>query len=86
MKYLKKFNEGDVNKITPHQMMTGSKYKITEPAYDDFDEGLQPETDIIEVVNKTRYGFILRNIEHDFTYERTFQHLMTCEIEEISTI
>ena len=68
---------------SPHQMMVGSKYKITEPVYDDYDEGLQPETDLIEVVNKTRYGFILRNIEHDFTYERTFQHLMTCEIEEV---
>jgi predicted Ser/Thr protein kinase len=67
----------------PHQMLVGSQYKITEPVYDDYDEGLQPETDIVEVVNKSRYGFILRNIEHNFTYERTFQHLMTCEIEEV---
>jgi hypothetical protein len=67
----------------PHQMLVGSHYKITEPVYDDYDEGLQPETDIVEVINKTRYGFILRNIEHNFTYERTFQHLMTCEIEEV---
>ena len=67
----------------PHQMMVGSQYKITEPVHDDYDEGLQPETDLIEVVNKARYGFILRNIEHDFTYGRTFQHLMTCEIIEV---
>ena len=74
-------NESKLN--NPHQMMVGSQYKITEPVYDDYDEGLQPETDLIEVVNKTRYGFILRNIENDFTYERTFQDLMTCEIEEV---
>ena len=67
----------------PHQMMVGSQYKITEPVYDDYDEGLQPETDLIEVVNKTRYGFILRSIEQGFTYERTFQDLMTCEIIEV---
>ena len=74
-------NEEKLN--NPHQMMVGSQYKITEPVYDDYDEGLQPETDLIEVVNKTRYGFILRSIEHDFTYERTFQDLMTCEIIEV---
>ena len=67
----------------PHYMMVGSQYKITEPVYDDYDKGLQPETDLVEVVSKNKYGFVLRNIEHNFTYERTFQHLMNCEIEEL---
>jgi hypothetical protein len=90
LKHIKRFNESvsDVSESNsklnnPHQMLIGSQYKITEPVYDDYGEGLQPETDLVEVVNKTRYGLILRNIEHNFSYERTFQHLMTCEIEEV---
>lgn len=69
------------NKLnSPHQMMVGSQYKITEPDYED--EG--PEINkpsIIEVVKKMKHGFILKDIEHNFTYERTFQYLMNCEIE-----
>lgn len=64
----------------PHQMLIGARYKITEPVYDDFDEGLKPETDLVEVLNKTKFGFVLKNIEHNFTYERSFQHLMDCKI------
>lgn len=61
--------------------MVGSRYKITEPVYDDYEEGLEPQTDVVEILSKTNFGFILKNIEHNFTYERTFQHLMICEIE-----
>jgi hypothetical protein len=66
----------------PHQMLVGFQYKITEPDYDE--DG--PEINkpyIVEVVNKMKHGFILKDTEHNFTFERTFQHLMTCEIEEI---
>ncbi len=66
----------------PHQMLVGSQYKITEPDYDE--DG--PEINkpyIVEVVKKMKHGFILRDTEHDFTFERTLQHLMTCEIEEV---
>jgi hypothetical protein len=66
----------------PHQMLVGSQYKITEPDYDeDSPEVNKPY--IIEVIKKMKYGFILRDIEHNFTFERTFQHLMTCEIDEV---
>ena len=61
----------------PHQMMVGSQYKITEHNYDN--DGEEPY--IVEVVKKMKHGFILRDIEHNFTFERTFQHLMNCEIE-----
>jgi hypothetical protein len=63
----------------PHQILVGSQYKITEPDYDDVGE----EPYIVEVVKQMKHGFILRDIEHNFTFERTFQHLMTCEIEEV---
>jgi hypothetical protein len=68
----------------PHQMIIGYRYKLTEPVYDDFDEGLEPETNIVEVISKTKDGLILMDVEHGFTYERTFKHLMTCEIEKVS--
>ena len=61
----------------PKSMIVSNRYKITEPCYD---EGLEPETDIIEVIKKTNTGLVLRNIEHNFTYERSFEHLLTCEI------
>jgi hypothetical protein len=70
-------NESKLN--NPHQMLVGSQYKITEPDYDDVGE----EPYIVEVVKQMKHGFILRDIEHNFTFERTFQHLMTCEIEEV---
>jgi hypothetical protein len=63
----------------PHQILVGSQYKITEPDYDDVGE----EPYIVEVVKQMKHGFILRDIEHNFNFERTFQHLMTCEIEEV---
>ena len=63
----------------PHQMLVGSQYKITEPDYDNVGE----EPYIVEVIKKMKHGFILRDIEHNFNFERTFQHLMNCEIEEV---
>jgi hypothetical protein len=62
-----------------HQMLVGSQYKITETDYDDVGE----ESYIVEVIKKMKHGFILRDIEHNFTFERTFQHLMNCEIEKV---
>jgi len=66
--------------VDPHQMIVSDKYEITEPVYDDFDEGLQPETNLVKVISRTRDGYILMNIEHGFTYERTIKHLMDCKI------
>lgn len=67
---------------SPHQLMVGSQYKITEPDYEDGGSEINKPS-IVEVIKKMKHGFILRDIEHNFTYERTFQHLMTCEIEEV---
>ena len=40
----------------------------------------------VEVVSKNKNSLILRDIEHDFTFERTFSHLMDCEIEEFDSL
>lgn len=63
----------------PHQMSVGSQYKITEPDYDNVGE----EPYLVEVVKQMKHSFILRDIKQNFTFERTFQHLMTCEIVEV---
>ena len=65
----------------PHDIITGLKYKITEPDYDN--DGEDPY--IVEVIKKMKDGFIFKDIKHDFTFERTFQHLMNCEIETFKT-
>lgn len=64
-----------------NSLIVGQQYKITEPCYDDYEEGLTPEADIIEVIKKTKHHYIFKNVEHGFTYERTYQHLLTCKIE-----
>lgn len=64
--------------ISPHQLVYGSQYKIAEPDYDNAGENSY----IVEVVKKMKHGFILRDIEHNFTFVRSFQHLMNCNIEE----
>ena len=44
----------------PHSLIIGEKYKFTWKVYDDYDEGLKPEIDIVEVLNKNSYGFIFK--------------------------
>ena len=76
------FGVGESKLNNPHQMMVGSQYKITEPDYEDDGTEINKPY-IVEVIKRMKHGFILRDIEHNFTFERTFQHLMTCEIEEM---
>lgn len=68
--------------VYPDAMMVGERYKITEPVYDDFDEGIEEETDLVEVINRIGNKLILKSIEHGFTYERDFQYLKECKIEK----
>lgn len=68
----------------PYYMNIGGYYKITYPLYDDYDEGLTPEIDEVEVVGKNQLGLIFRNIETNYEYQVTFKELMSCEINEIS--
>lgn len=73
-----------MNKIkNPHSLIVGEKYKITHPIYDDYNEGLSPDIEIVEVFKKTRDGFILNNIACDLKYEIKYNMLMNCEIEKL---
>jgi len=68
----------------PHQMMIGSKYKITEPFYEDFDGeyNSEPESEIIEVIKKTKNSFLFKDTKYNVKFERDIRYLMECEIEE----
>lgn len=68
----------------PYYMNIGGFYKITYPLFDDYNEGLTPEVDDIEVVNKNQLGLIVRSIESNYTYQVKFSDLMNCEIREIN--
>ena len=68
------------NKLNdPTKLIIGEQYLITEPIYDDSDSG---EPELVEVVSKTNSGYVLKSIQHNFTYSRTFSHLNACEIIE----
>ena len=64
-------------------LIVGSKYKITHVVYDDYDEKLEPESEIVEVIKKNRTGYVLKNMEFNYSYEITFSMLLDCEIENI---
>lgn len=82
-KYIKEYLNINENKFSS-LLIVGQKYEITEPNYDDYDEVLEPETDIVEVISKNVRGVILKNIKHNFTYQRTYQHLMNCQIRKVN--
>lgn len=67
--------------IDPHSMIITLKYYITDPCYDDYEEDLTPQTDLVEVIAKNKNHVILKSLNDGITYERTYQHLLNCEIE-----
>lgn len=68
--------------VYPDTMMIGEKYYITPPVYDDFDEGLKEETILVEVLKREGNELVLKDIEHDFTFERTFNDLKEYKIKK----
>jgi hypothetical protein len=80
--YLTESKIKDVNSL-----IVGKRYKITWPNYDDYEEGLDPETDIVEVISKNRIdGYVLKNIEHDFTFSKQPSMLGDCDIELLESV
>ena len=85
IKLFEEFSDGikeSVNIKDPNSLVVGRKYKITWPNYDDYDEGLEPEVDVYEVIGKNRVdGYILKSVEHDWTINRHPNMLADCVIE-----
>ena len=81
MKHIRKFNEN--YKVHPQEMLVGQKFEITEPCYDDFDEGLEPETSKVEVIKRENGVITLKDLDHDFSYTRRFSMLTDCEIKRL---
>jgi hypothetical protein len=67
----------------PKDLIIGNFYNISEPVYDDYNENIQKEIDLVQVISKTQNSVILKNIQHDFTYERTYNHLLDCIIKTL---
>jgi hypothetical protein len=62
-------------------LTVGNKYRITLPQYE---EDLVPEPSNIAVIKKTGSGYIVLDLDHGFTYEIRFSHLMDYTIETIN--
>jgi hypothetical protein len=66
----------------PNSLIVGKKYKIVWPVYDDYEEGLEPEVDVMEVIGKNKVdGYILKNVDHGWTINRHPNMLTDCEID-----
>lgn len=84
MKRIKFFTENFRSKITnPHDMMIGGKYKITYPVYDDYNENLEPESDNVQIIQRQKNAFLVRDIENNIQFALLFTILMECDITEI---
>ena len=67
-----------------NSLIVGKKYKITWPNYDDYDEGLEPETSVVEILGKNKIdGYLFKDIENDITFSKHPSFLEDCEIEMI---
>lgn len=65
------------------RISVGDVLRITHPCYDDYEEGLKPEVEDIKVIDRQRDGFLVRNLEHDFTYLMRFNTIKNCQVEKI---
>lgn len=78
-KKMEVLKESDIK--DPTSMIVGQTYKITYPCYDDYDEGLEPEIEIAEVIKKDNSGILLKDIENKFSHHTSYQILSDCTIE-----
>lgn len=67
----------------PRDIIVGRTYKITFPCYDDYNEGLEPEINVVTVSSKTKHSVIANCMNSDSTYELKYHILTDCEIYEI---
>lgn len=66
-------------------LIVGQTYRLTYPIYDDFDEGIKPEIEIVQVIKKLQFGYLIKNLELDSIYEIKFYILNECKIENYET-
>jgi len=78
MKHLKKFNES-IKDI--YSLISGNKYKITFPCYDDYEEGLTPEIETVKIIKKVPNGYLVKNDESGDEYVLRYLILNDAEIE-----
>ena len=66
-------------------MILGCHYEIISPVYDDYDENLKPEVELVNVIGKTKNGLIFQDLNNNLTYEKSFLFLKECDIKLIKS-
>lgn len=66
----------------PHDLIVGKTYKIIFPCYDDYNEGLEPEIDIIIVSSKNKSNILFHSMNSDISYTIDYKNLVNYEIYE----
>jgi hypothetical protein len=70
-----------MDKVTnPYDVINGKTYKIVFPCYDDYNEGLSPEIDIVIINSRNKNGLIVSSMNSDNTYELKWKMLLNYEI------
>jgi hypothetical protein len=75
--------ETNMDDVNPYRMEVGNRYKIDRPVYDDYDEGLGPDIEIVEVLSIDEDGYQLKNIEFNFEYHLYFHMMEDYIIEKV---
>lgn len=84
MKYIEAYNSYNesIRIKDTNSLIVGNKYKITWPVYDDYDEGLEPETNTVEVIGRNKVdGYIFKDIQDGQTFTKIPTMLNDCDIE-----
>lgn len=80
MRYLKSFNESATS-LDAKSLIPGHRYKITSLYCEEDEDPIS----IVDVEKKHGYGYIFKDVEHQFSYERSFHFLSSGHtIEEIT--
>lgn len=66
----------------PHDLIIGKTYKIIFPCYDDYDDGLESEVDVVIVTEKNKSNILAHSMNSDNTYSFGYRNLLDYEIFE----
>jgi hypothetical protein len=66
-----------------NEMQVGGSYKITWPNYDDYEEGLTPDTSKVTILARYPNSFLIVDLQHNVEMEIKFNVLVDCELEQI---
>ena len=63
-----------------YDLIVGKTYKIIFPCYDDYNEGLEPNIDIVIITAKNKDGILALSMNSDNNYTLNYKLLADSEI------